>query len=599
MKALKKLFVSEEPNKQIFEILERGKSLLEKNFFDWAAVEFNKAMEINPELAIETVTKLFQEIQGGGNPDAIISLGINILQTDPENIELANLIGNAYRKKHDWKRAENMYQLCLKYDSGNNYAIYNLAASMARVELQDGMAISAIKEFEKLSDFVLPDVKEEIENLIEMQQYFDKEKSEIEEKKDNHLPNNLDSKADTDKSEESKEAIEQKKGISSVDVKVKDKTEDNKPESNIIDPIKTFNYIISSSELESTEEEKALFTLGIYCLQNNEANIAQRAFKRLLMREKENVDLRCFLVLAISQNNEIDKAIKTFQGILAKNPNHRYSNVNLGILLKRKGLTQKSRIRFFTTFNLLERSKGNYDVNLCIKEADKLFQENHEKKALEIYEPLIPEISSEKLLSRIANLYLASKNWDGAFDTFRRLIRKNRQNREAREGLKSIYRAYLDDTENYLKKNDPKNAVISIEKALKIVQSKKIIQKAVSIHRLLENENKVFELEQLLKKMERDEIQIKISERIKLAEEEKSKNNFKAAIHLYQEAIKIHPQNSTLKKLVDLCSEIKRPDLAEKFTNWFNKFQHSFEEQQKAQAQEAFKKKEQTQKELK
>ena len=599
MKALKKLFVSEEPNKQIFEILERGKSLLEKNFFDWAAVEFNKAMEINPELAIETVTKLFQEIQGGGNPDAIISLGINILQTDPENIELANLIGNAYRKKHDWKRAENMYQLCLKYDSGNNYAIYNLAASMARVELQDGMAISAIKEFEKLSDFVLPDVKEEIENLIEMQQYFDKEKSEIEEKEDNHLPNNLDSKADTDKSEEAKEAIEQKKGISSVDVKVKDKTEDNKPESNIIDPIKTFNYIISSSELESTEEEKALFTLGIYCLQNNEANIAQRAFKRLLMREKENVDLRCFLVLAVSQNNEIDKAIKTFQGILAKNPNHRYSNVNLGILLKRKGLTQKSRIRFFTTFNLLERSKGNYDVNLCIKEADKLFQENHEKKALEIYEPLIPEISSEKLLSRIANLYLASKNWDGAFDTFRRLIRKNRQNREAREGLKSIYRAYLDDTENYLKKNDPKNAVISIEKALKIVQSKKIIQKAVSIHRLLENENKVFELEQLLKKMERDEIQIKISERIKLAEEEKSKNNFKAAIHLYQEAIKIHPQNSTLKKLVDLCSEIKRPDLAEKFTNWFNKFQHSFEEQQKAQAQEAFKKKEQTQKELK
>ena len=31
MKVLKKLFVSEEPNKQIFEILERGKSLLEKN----------------------------------------------------------------------------------------------------------------------------------------------------------------------------------------------------------------------------------------------------------------------------------------------------------------------------------------------------------------------------------------------------------------------------------------------------------------------------------------------------------------------------------------------------------------------------------------
>jgi tetratricopeptide (TPR) repeat protein len=115
----------------------------------------------------------------------------------------------------------------------------------------------------------------------------------------------------------------------------------------------------------------------------------------------------------------------------------------------------------------------------------------------------------------------------------------------------------------------------------------------------LENENKVFELEQILKKMERDEIQIKISEKLRLAEDEDSNGKFKAAINHYQEAIKIDPQNSTLKKLVDLCSRIKRPDLAEKFTNWFNEYQHSFQEKQKAQAREAFKKSEQTQKESK
>ena len=608
MKVLKKLFVTEDPDKQIYEILERGKSLLEKNFFDWAAVEFNKAMELNPELATETVTKLFQEIQGGGNPDAIISLGINILQADPENIELANLIGNAYRKKHDWKRSENMYQHCLKHDPENKYAVYNLAAAMAKVEVQDGMAISAIKEFEKMSDFVLPDIKADIENLINMQKHFAEEKDEtdklqnseeVQGKENKNLHDNLDSTGDTNQSEKSKETTWENEQNSDANAETKDNKEKTQPESNIIDPLKTFNYITSSLEIESTKTEKALFTLGIFCLQNNEANIAQRAFKRLLMREKENVDLRCFLLLAISQNNEINKAIKTFQGILAKNPNHRYSNVNMGILLKRKGLIQKSRVRFFTTFKLLERSQGDYDVNSCIEAADKLFEENREKKALEIYEPLIPEISSEELLSRIAGIYLASKNWDGAFDTFRRVIRKNRQNSAARIGLKSIYAAYLEDTENYLKKNDPGKAAIAIEKALKIVQSKKLIHKAVSIHRLLENENKVFELEQILKKMERDEVQIKISENILLAENEASKGKFKAAINYYQEAIKIDPQNSTLKKLVDLCSQIKRPDLAEKFTNWFNEYQHSFQEKQKAKDREAFKKSEQNQKESK
>ena len=213
--------------------------------------------------------------------------------------------------------------------------------------------------------------------------------------------------------------------------------------------------------------------------------------------------------------------------------------------------------------------------------------------------PVIPEIFSEELLSRIAGLYLVSNNWDGAFDIYRRVLRKNHKNNDAREGLKSIYTAYLADTENYMKKNDPGNAAIAIEKALKIVQSKKLIYKAVSIHRLLENENKVFELEQILKKMERDEIQTKISEKIHLAEDEESNGNFKAAINHYQDAIKIYPQNSTLKKLVDLCSGIKRPDLAEKFTNWFNEYQYSFQEKQKVQAREEFKKSEQTQKESK
>ena len=115
----------------------------------------------------------------------------------------------------------------------------------------------------------------------------------------------------------------------------------------------------------------------------------------------------------------------------------------------------------------------------------------------------------------------------------------------------------------------------------------------------MENENKVFDLEQILKKIERDEIQIKISEKILLAEDEESNGKFKAAINHYQEAIKIDPQNSTLKKLVDLCSRIKRPDLAEKFTNWFNEYQHSFKEKQKAQAREAFKKNEQSEKDSK
>ena len=592
MKILEKFFSTDDPNKELNSILERGKSLLEKNFYDWAAVEFNKALELDPKLAAETVTKLFQEMQGGGNPDGIISLGVNVLKMDPKNVELANLLGNTYRKKHDWNHAKNMYKLCLKHDPNFKNASYNLAAANAKIEIADGNAVSAIAELEKLTDFVLPDIQEELGYLVEIQQHFTPEKDQESEQQTEDV---TEVKADSNESADKKDK-EDTNNVEATDKKADE--EGIEAEGNSIDSEQTFNYIISNLEAESEEESKACFTLGIHCLQTMEGIIAKNVFKRLLMREKENVDLRCFLVLAISLEDDIENAIKTFQSILARNPNHRYSNVNLGLLYKRKGMIQQSRVSFFTTFKLLERSQGNYHIDACLKDADKLFEENRTKKALEIYEPLVPEITSQELLIRIAKLNIDNKSWDEAFEIYRRILRINRQNKEAREGIKTVHTAYLTASENYLKKNDPKSAAVVIDKALSIAVSKKLLHKAINLNHLLENENRAFELEQMLKSYQNKEIQAEVQGKISQAEEAEKNGKYKSAVRYYEEAIKLDPQNSTLKKLVDLCVRIKRPDLAEKVSDWFVKYQHSLHEKEKAEAREAFqqsKKKEESQ----
>ena len=592
MKILEKFFSTDDPNKELNSILERGKSLLEKNFYDWAAVEFNKALELDPKLAAETVTKLFQEMQGGGNPDGIISLGVNVLKMDPKNVELANLLGNTYRKKHDWNHAKNMYKLCLKHDPNFKNASYNLAAANAKIEIADGNAVSAIAELEKLTDFVLPDIQEELGYLVEIQQHFTPEKDQESEQQTEDV---TEVKADSNESADKKDK-EDTNNVEATDKKADE--EGIEAEGNSIDSEQTFNYIISNLEAESEEESKACFTLGIHCLQTMEGIIAKNVFKRLLMREKENVDLRCFLILAISLEDNIENAIKTFQSILARNPNHRYSNVNLGLLYKRKGMIQQSRVSFFTTFKLLERSQGNYHIDACLKDADKLFEENRTKKALEIYEPLVPEITSQELLIRIAKLNIDNKSWDEAFEIYRRILRINRQNKEAREGIKTVHTAYLTASENYLKKNDPKSAAVVIDKALSIAVSKKLLHKAINLNHLLENENRAFELEQMLKSYQNKEIQAEVQGKISQAEEAEKNGKYKSAVRYYEEAIKLDPQNSTLKKLVDLCVRIKRPDLAEKVSDWFVKYQHSLHEKEKAEAREAFqqsKKKEESQ----
>ena len=583
MKILKKIFAAEDSHKDVNAILARGKSLLEKNFYEWATVEFNKALALNPKLAAETVTKLFQEMQGSGNPDGTISLGTIVLKMDPKNVDLANQLGNTYRKKQDWNHAKNMYLHCLKYDPDYKNAVYNLAATTAKVEVADGMAISAIDEFEKMTDFVLPDIEDGMGKLVEMQTNFADDTVELNQVQ---TPENKDEIKVIPEKEEKEDDNEKVK----VDTDGDDNDDDDdKDDLDSIDAVQTFKYITSNLEAGSTEERNAVFTLGIYCLKNNETKIAQYSLKRLLMRDKENVDLRCFLVLAISLDGNINDAIKTLQSILGRNPNHRYTNVNMGILLRRKGKIQQSRVSFFTTFRLLERSQGDYDIKACLENAEKLFNDNLEKKALEIYEPLISEITSEVLLHRIAKLYLDKNLLDDALEIYKRIFRKNRQNKEAREGIKSIHAAYLIESENFLKKNDKINAAVKIEKALKIAAGTNLIQKAISINMLLKNENRVVELEEMLKDIKRKEIQSKVQEKISQAEEAETRADYKGAIRYFQEAIKIEPQNSTLKKLIDLCAHINRPDLTEKITDWFNKYQHSLLEKEKKQAREELK----------
>ena len=579
MEILKKFFGPEDSHKDVNAILARGKSLLEKNFYEWATVEFNKALALNPKLAAETVTKLFQEMQGSGNPDGTISLGTFVLKMDPKNVDLANQLGNTYRKKQDWNHAKNMYLHCLKYHPDYKNAVYNLAATTAKVEVADGMAISAIDEFENMKDFVLPDIEEGMGILVEMQTNFAVDTVEVNQEQS------------PDENNETI-VIPEKEAKEDNNIKIKTDTDtdtDDKDDLDSIDAVQTFKYITSNLEAESLQEKEAIFTLGIYCLKNNETKIAQYSLKRLLMRDKENVDLRCFLVLAISIDGKINEAIESFQSILGRNPNHRYTNVNMGILLRRKGKIQQSRVSFFTTFRLLERSQGDYDIKACLENAEKLFNDNLEKKALEIYEPLISEITSEVLLHRIAKLYLDKKLLDGALEVYKRILRKNRQNKEAREGIKSIHTAYLIESENFLKKNDKINAAVKIEKALKIAASINLIQKAISINLLLKNENRVVELEEMLKDFKRKEIQSKVQEKINKAEEAEKRTDYKGAIRYFQEAIKIEPQNSTLKKLIDLCVHINRPDLTEKITDWFNKYQQSLLEKEKKQAREELK----------
>lgn len=582
MGVLDRFLSSKQDDKQeIWDLFDAGKNLMESHFYDRASVEFNKALSLDKEFASELIVDLYMEMQGS-NPDAMIALGINILQHNPDNIEMANMLGNTYRKKGDYNAAKSMYQRCLKRDPYFKNASYNLAATLARAEVYDGTAVSAIAEFESLNHYQLPDNSEGEEKLYAIQGEVIRNEEisaegESAGEKDESLMDFLEDHLDGEKVEEPQANDIQEKKETSSESSSESQEKERKVE---IDPEACFKMISENHDDQQKETSELLNALGLYCLTHYHPEIAVNSFQKLVQLHPEQIDFQCFLVLANGLEGNTGKAIDSLQKILIEHPFHRYSNVNLGYLFQKSGKTMKARTYFFITYKLLERSGGYYHIDRILNRAEEHFNEDRGKKALELYEPLYEEINAPNLLNRIGKLELLFSKLDEAVQTFRRVLKSDVKNAEAREGLKQLHQKFLMQLDNAVKKHDYEDAAKAFEKAIGIVKNPKLMQRGIDINKMLKNETRANQLERMLKQMlEKDSNQM-VQEKISLAEEAEKKGNFKAAVGYYEQAIRISPKHEIMVKMSDFCQRIDRPELAEKVSKWFN--QHLENQKRKA-----------------
>ena len=582
MGVLDRFLSSKQDDKQeIWDLFDAGKNLMESHFYDRASVEFNKALSLDKEFASELIVDLYMEMQGS-NPDAMIALGINILQHNPDNIEMANMLGNTYRKKGDYNAAKSMYQRCLKRDPYFKNASYNLAATLARAEVYDGTAVSAIAEFESLNHYQLPDNSDGEEKLYAIQgEVIRNEEISAEGEtagvKDESLMDFLEDHLDGEKVEEAQANEIQEKKETSSESSSESQEKERKVE---IDPEACFQMISENHDDQQKETSELLNALGLYCLTHYHPEIAVNSFQKLVQLHPEQIDFQCFLVLANGLEGNTGKAIDSLQKILIEHPFHRYSNVNLGYLFQKSGKTMKARTYFFITYKLLERSGGYYHIERILNRAEEHFNEDRGKKALELYEPLYEEINAPNLLNRIGKLQLLFSKLDEAVQTFRRVLKIDVKNAEAREGLKQLHQKFLMQLDNAVKKHDYEDAAKAFEKAIGIVKNPKLMQRGIDINKMLKNETRANQLERMLKQMlEKDSNQM-VQEKISLAEEAEKKGNYKAAVGYYEQAIRISPKHEIMVKMSDFCQRIDRPELAEKVSKWFN--QHLENQKRKA-----------------
>ncbi|MBU2644553.1 tetratricopeptide repeat protein [bacterium] len=491
---LKGFFQSKEEKirARVAEHIAEGMTHLSQKFYNGAMIEFDKAMELNPEEVYPRLVEELSNAAASGELESALAIGLNLFKKNNADYELANKLGNYARELKDYKQANGLYKAALKVNKNYEMAFYNLAASQAKVDIFDEAVKSALEKFDNVDGYILP-------GYIGEEQLIEKMTKRVEEEKQITYKDQIqDLSIERDRLIETGNAVE----AQGIDIKIKN-LKANLDKVSAEDLIKEFKREIE----EDTDNQKVhRFNLALYALNNKKPDEAMAAVDGLSQSDFEAVEL--IKAIAMEQKGFMDEAIRKLIQLLGTNEFNRYHNVNLGLMYrkcKKKFLSTKYLVK---TAALLEKSSGIYSMRELLKSADQNYDQGNLKKALNYYTIAATEVPTPQIWQKIGTIYVEQKKYDDAVEAFRQMALLDPESKAADSKIKEIHDYYVEKGEQLFLDRKFKPAVDYYHKALGVLRNPETLKKTADVYKQLNIPEKEKEL---------------LEEWQKLADEEKAK----------------------------------------------------------------------------
>ncbi|MBF0276829.1 MAG: tetratricopeptide repeat protein [SAR324 cluster bacterium] len=547
-----------------------GQRLMDSKFYDRAMVEFNKALKIDSKTTMRALDNLFDAAEDTGDYEGVVSIGTNMLLNQKDNNILANKLGNAYRKMRNFGQAIKLYEHCLKFSPDDRFAPYNLAATMARIDLYDGNAVSAVLPFEQMRNPKLPDNEEGVERLKALQREILKEQEEA---------------LSPPEDEEEDWQAKLKKEAEGPAKKSKEK---KKEKINIV-PEEIFERL--RHQISTDEHKQLMQDIAIYCLEKSYPDIAWRSLTRLAFKIPSNEYIQCFVAMAYALRGEEQIAIDKLLSLLGKNQYNRYANANLGFLYKKQNNDLLAKKYFIITYQLLEKSQDFYDMDAFKEKGEKYFRDEIYKNALKVFEVLREEQESPVVLQRLGRIYIELDEYDKAIEVYRELVGKYGEDPEVQKDLVEINTYILNLAKSLMEKHRYSRAVLMFEMSLEIKRDKNVCEDGMGAYKLLRDEEGMKKMKIMIAQINREEqereIEVSRVDKLKRAEKFESKNIPYKAIQAYEEALRLKPDKDVVMKLISLYKRTRQHDMIEDVTERYNKAIERMQRLAKLEAEEA------------
>ncbi len=562
---LKGLFQSKEEKIRIRieEHLAEGMKLLSEKFFNGAMIEFDKAMDLDPDQVYPKLVEELSNAANSGQLQSALAIGLNLIKERNDDYELANKLGNYARELGDYKQAEGLYKTALKVKRGYQRAFYNLAASQARANIYDDAVVSSVSKFEGISDYILPDYVGEDKLIEKMSERIGEAKKAQFKEKLQELT------VKRDKLVEDGAAVEAK-GIDLEIKKLKEEAEKVLPKE-ILDEFEKL------SKEDSENEKDHLYNKALFAVKNKKPDITLETVSRLSIKEYETLGL--LQAIALEQRGKREDAIGKMIKLLGRNEFNRYNNVNLGLMYKRANKKFLSTKYLIKTASLLDKSNGIYSMKDLVVEADECYDAGNLKKALNYYLIAVSEIPSVRLYNQIGSIYVERKKYDDAVEAFRLLLALDPKSEIGDSKLLEIHNYYVEKADVLMNDRKFKPASDYLHKALGVLRAPETIKKAASVYKQLNNSEKEKELlkeyQDILDQEKEQEQEEKRQGLIQQGKQQLVKKNYLKAIDIFEAILRMKVDRQIFVQLAALYKGLKkRDDLADLERRWENMVLH-------------------------
>lgn len=551
------------------ELIQNGLQLVRKKLYKQATLDFNNALKLNQEVTELSLEKYFKRFKHGGNHEATLAIGLILIKVKKDDFKLANILGNCSRRQKEYKQANNLYRYALRINKQYHVAYYNLAASMAKVELYDSEVKTAIDRFPNDQGYILPDYVGSPDFLKHIQE---KLKVLKEKARDKRVLKLLEEK---EKCEEKSELLQVHRINHLLE---KEENNDCMP---TFDEIHKYIQIMIKQAEGTTDEEVLLkkqrltYNLIIISLENENGRVALECLDQLEAAKAKFEFLVMMRALALSMEGDINQSTALLINLLGESPNNRYLNVNLGLLYRRLDNELLSFKYLAIGSVLLERSEGLYKLSDLMIAATDHMDNGRNKKALQLFKVVVSEEENPRAWESIGKIHIQLEQLDEAVDAFKNLQKIEPKSQVAEDYLYQIHDFYFSEGEEMFRDRKYKAAVLRFEKAMTVLRLPETLKRAASIYTVLRDKKRSVEL---LEECEEIKEQIREQEQEKLrlsyiaqAKKFRKVSRTQKAIEYFELAFRLKLDKDVFMYLAYLYKALNRVDDLQDLLNRWNK----------------------------